>query len=474
MTSPREATRIADLDATGLATLFRQGTVSPVEIVRDVFERIDAVNPAINAFCHLDPEGALAAARESETRWQSGNPIGPLDGIPVSIKDLTAVRDMPLRKGSLTTDTAPSQEDSPYTACMRAAGSVILGKTTTPEFGWKGVTDSKLTGITRNPWNLERTPGGSSGGAAAAAALNLGCLHQGSDGGGSIRIPCALTGTVGIKPTFGWVPQLPSSVMTLLSHLGPIGRSVDDLVLMLDAVARPDGRDWYAQARGPLPWTERAASSVAGLRIAYSPTLGYADLHPDVRAVVDRAVKALEDLGAHVDPVDPGFDDPIDLFTTFWFSGAARIFEGLGAADRERMDPGLVAAGEAGARLSALDYVKADAARAELGARMHVFHETYDLLVTPSVAVTAFKAGQDTPDPESDGHWTHWTPYSYPFNITQQPAASVPCGLAADGLPVGLHLVGGRNCDALVLQAAAAFLAAHPPAFPSEPMTKPD
>lgn len=461
---------LSQADACGLVAGFAAKHISPVEVTRHVLERIERFNPIVNAFCHVDAEGALEAARQAEARWQKGAPAGALDGVPITIKDLAAVRNMPLRKGSLTTGPEPADADMPFVAHLRAAGAVILGKTTTPEFGWKGVTDSPLTGITRNPWNIAKTPGGSSGGAAAAAALNLGYLHHGTDGGGSIRIPCGFTGTVGLKPTFGWIPQYPPSAMTMLSHMGPIGRSVDDILLMLKIVAQPDGRDWYANPPGAPDWDRDLKAGVAGMKIAYSPNLGYATVEPGVAERVEQAVAGFVELGAHVEQVDPGFEDPTEIFNTFWHTGAARILSAMSDDDIARLDPGLVAAAESGAARSAPDYLAADAARAELGALMHDFHQRYDLLVTPTLAVTAFDAGRNVPDPDAGGAWTDWTPFSYPFNVTQQPAASVPCGLAANGLPVGLQIVGPKFRDDRVLRAARAFLEAAPPAFPEAPI----
>jgi len=461
---------LSQADACGLVAGFAGKQISPVEVTRNVLERIERFNPVVNAFCHVDADGALDAARQAEARWQKGAPAGALDGVPITIKDLAAVKDMPLGKGSLTTGAGPADADMPFVAHLRAAGAVILGKTTTPEFGWKGVTDSPLTGITRNPWNRAKTPGGSSGGAAAAAALNLGYLHHGTDGGGSIRIPCGFTGTVGLKPSFGWIPQYPPSAMTMLSHMGPIGRTIDDIIAMLKIVAQPDGRDWYANPPGTPDWDRDLKAGIAGMTIAFSPNLGYATVEADVAERVAQAAALLSDLGAHVEQVDPGFGNPAEIFDTFWQTGAARILAQMSDDDIARMDPGLVAAAQSGAARSAPDYLAADAARAELGALMHGFHQRYDLLVTPSLAVTAFDAGQNVPDPGTGGAWIDWTPFSYPFNITQQPAASVPCGLAANGLPVGLQIVGPKFRDDLVLRAARAFLEAMPPAFPEAPI----
>ncbi|MDF0729166.1 amidase [Pseudomonas entomophila] len=452
-----EKTALGEFSAVELLELYQRRQVSPLEVLDDVLARIDRHNPQVNAYCHVDHEGARAAARASERRWQRGEPCGRLDGVPASIKDLTLTRGMPTRKGSLTTSASgPWEDDAPFTAFMRAAGAVLVGKTTTPEFGWKGVTDNPLYGITRNPWDTRLTAGGSSGGAAAAAALNLGVLHQGSDAGGSIRIPCALTGTFGIKPTFGYVPQWPASAMTVLSHLGPMTRTVDDAVLMLDCVARPDPRDGLAGAPRQRPWLADE-QDLSGLRIAYSADFGYARVDPQVQALVAQAVQRLARLGARVEEVDPGFADPLATFNTLWFAGAARLTRHFSAAQRAALDPGLRAIAEQGAGITLADYTEALEARAELIARMNAFHQRHDVLVSPMLPLVAFEAGQDVPPGSGMGQWMEWTPFSYPFNLTQQPAASVPCGFTREGLPVGLQVVAGRFADEQVLRVCKVY-----------------
>ncbi len=460
---------IGTLSAAALSAAYAAGALSPVEATAAALDRIRRFDGAVNAYCVVDDAGALAAARASEARWRRGEPLSPVDGVPSSIKDLTMVKGLPLRKGSFTTGDAPSAADAPFTARMREAGAVILGKTTTPEFGWKGVTDSPLTGVTRNPWNTGRTSGGSSGGAAAAAALNMGVLHQGSDAGGSIRIPCGFCGVFGIKPSFGWVPQWPASAMTTLSHLGPIARTVRDAALMLNAVARPDDRDSYAGTGFPADWTAFLDRPLEGLRVAYSPTLGYATVRPDVRRAVDAAVKVLEDLGATVRLADPGFADPLDPFNTLWHAGAAKILEGIPEAERARMDPALVKIAEDGAATPMVRYMQALDVRAAVAETMALFHRDHDVLVTPMLPLTAFAAGRNVPDDGED--WVCWTPFTYPFNMTQQPAASVPCGFGDDGLPVGLHVVAAKWRDDLVMRVSAAFEAACPQPFPEAPVT---
>jgi aspartyl-tRNA(Asn)/glutamyl-tRNA(Gln) amidotransferase subunit A len=460
---------VGEFSAAELAALYRAKKLSPVEATETALARIERFNPAVNAYVCVDAEGALKAAKAAETRWAKGAPLSPIDGVPSSIKDLTYARGLPTRKGSFSTSDAPAADDAPFSARMREAGAVILGKTATPEYGWKGVTDNPVFGITRNPWNTGRTTGGSSGGAAAAAALNLGVLHQGSDAGGSIRIPCGFCGVFGMKPTFGAIPQWPASAMTTLSHMGPIARTVKDAAMMLNIVARPDPRDWYAGSFFPADWTAGLDAPLAGLRVAYSRTLGYVKVRPDVAARVDAAVKRLELLGATVEEADPGFADPIETFNILWYAGAAKLLDDIPADKRARVDPGLRAIAEQGRDISIVAYMHAMDARAALGELMGKFHRTYDLLVTPMLPITAFAAGRNAPDGDKDGDWVFWTPFTFPFNMTQQPAASLPCGFADDGLPVGLHVVAAKFGDALVMRACAALERAMPPAFPKAP-----
>ncbi|PUB43391.1 amidase [Pseudomonas sp. GV047] len=462
---------LGELTAVQLLAHFRDKTLSPVDVTEDALLRIERHNPVVNAYCHVDPEGALRAARASEQRWLKGEPCGALDGVPASIKDLTLTLGMPTRKGSRTSSAeGPWDVDAPFPAFMRKAGAVLLGKTTTPEFGWKGVTDNPLYGITRNPWDTRTTAGGSSGGAGAAAALNLGVLHQGSDAGGSIRIPCAFTGTFGIKPTFGYVPQWPASSMTILSHLGPMTRTVEDSVLMLQAVAQQDTRDGLIGAPRTTPWLT-PHTDLNGLRVAYSPTFGYVDVDPQVARVVARAVEGLVQLGAHVEQIDPGFSDPLEVFSTLWAAGAARLTGSMSDAQKQLLDPGLLRIAQRGEQLSLDDFNAALEARAALVARMAAFHEHYDVLVSPMMPITAFEAGHNVPPGSGMQEWTEWTPFTYPFNLTQQPAASVPCGLAANGLPVGLHVVGARFADEQVLRVCRAYAKAFPTRHLQTPIT---
>lgn len=465
MTEPTTApTALAAFTARQLLAAYEKGEASPVEATRAVLERAEALQPTLNAFVTIDGEAALEQARASAERWRRREPVGLLDGVPVTVKDLLLQAGTPTLRGSKSTSVEGSwNEDAPAVARLREHGAVFVGKTTTPEFGWKGVTDSPRHGVTRNPYDPTRTAGGSSGGSAVAVAAGAGPLSIGTDGGGSIRIPASFCGVFGMKPTYGKVPLYPSSPFGTLAHAGPMTRDAADAALMLDVMA--GAKDWRDWSQLPVPadggTRHRIGDGVRGLRVAYSPTFGgQVKVAPEVAAAVRGSVSTLAGLGAFVEEVDPDFADPVEAFHTLWFSGAARVVQHLGRAQREELDPGLREICETGARASALDYLAAVDARMEIGRRMGRFHTTYDLLVTPTLPITAFEAGAEAPRGSGHRRWTGWTPFTYPFNLTQQPAATVPCGLDATGLPIGVQLVAARHGDLLVLRAAEALYGA--------------
>jgi aspartyl-tRNA(Asn)/glutamyl-tRNA(Gln) amidotransferase subunit A len=462
---------IKSLTAAELLRCYRKRELSPVEVARDQLDRIDSVQPALNAFIIIDREGALKTAKESEARWQKGEPIGLIDGLGATVKDNVWLNGFPSRRGSLTVPDTPMEEDAPAVARLREQGAVILGKTTLPEFGWIGACHSPLTGITRNPWKLDRTPGGSSGGAACAALLNLGHLHIGTDGAGSIRIPSAFTGVFGIKPSFGRVPAYPASPFSILAHIGPLTRSVADAALMLSVIGGPDERDMTAWNTPTPDYRVGLDDGVRGLRIAWSPRLGYVKkLHPEVEAAAAKAAQVFGELGAIVEEADPGFADPFEMIMTLWGAVSATVVAGAPEKDRARMDPGFLAIAELGKKYSLADYLAAYTARADYANAMVRFHEKYDLLLTPQMPTPAIEAGRVTPADGSYGdNWLNWSPYTYPFNLTQQPAASAPCGFSSEGLPIGLQIVGPPRRDHLVLRAARAFESAWPFAFIDSP-----
>jgi aspartyl-tRNA(Asn)/glutamyl-tRNA(Gln) amidotransferase subunit A len=451
------------LTGTELADGYRRGRFSPVEATRAALDAITALDPAVHAFVLVDADGALDAARASERRWRDGRPLGPFDGVPTSIKDLLLTAGWPTLRGSRLLDAAGSWvEDAPTVARLRESGSVLLGKTATPEFGWKGVTDSPRYGPTGNPWDPDRTAGGSSGGSATAVGLGMGAWSVGTDGGGSVRIPAGFTGTVALKPTYGLVPLYPPSPFGTLSHAGPMTRSVPDAAALLDILCGFDPRDWSAlptPAGSFLAAVSAPEADLSGVRIAFSARLGHAANNPEIEAAVRAAVEVLVAAGARVEEVDPGFTDPEQAYHVLWFAGAAKVLEGCRPEQLGQVDPGLRRAAEQGATYSAADFLDATAVRMDLGRRMGEFHRRHDVLVTPTLPIPAFPVGRDVPDGWPSPWWTSWTPYTYPFNLTQQPALSVPCGFTAAGLPAGLQIVGPRHADATVLRVGQAYQA---------------
>ena len=458
---------ILSRSAADIVALYRSKRLSPVEVVTATIDRIDRLDRLYNAFVMIDREGALHDAKASEERWRRGETNGLIDGLPVTVKDLILVKGMPTRRGSRTTSPLPSDEDGPPVARMRRHGAVFLGKTTTSEFGWKAVTDSPLTGVTRNPWDARFTSGGSSGGAGVAAALGLGILHLGTDGGGSIRVPASFCGVFGFKPTFAVVSVHPHSPALTLWHQGPLTRTVSDAALMLTVMAGPDIRDWYAGPELSIDYRNGLGEGVQELRVAYSRTLGYAKPDPSVVRLVDKAVEDLVCLGAHVEEIDPGLDDPIEIMQPLWSVGLALGIESMTRDHRALIDAPLLDLAEPAFRLTALDYRRLEQARENLGRRMAMLHAKYDLLITPQLAITAFAAGHEVPPETQMERWWEWSPFTYPFNLTQQPAAAVPCGFTPSGLPVSMQIVGAKYSDALVLRAAYAYETAHPFAVPS-------
>jgi aspartyl-tRNA(Asn)/glutamyl-tRNA(Gln) amidotransferase subunit A len=453
-----------ELSAAELSTAFAARDLSPVEVTEGCLARIEALDAEINAFCLVDPETSRRQAEESEQRWMEGVPRSPLDGVPVAIKDLLLTSGWPTRRGSLTVDAkGPWTEDAPSVARLREAGAVLIGKTTTPEFGWKGTTDSPLTGVTRNPWNTAKTPGGSSGGSAAALAARFCPLALGTDGGGSIRIPASFSGVFGLKPSFGRVPAWPLSPFGTVAHVGPMSRTVLDGAMLLNVIGEPDARDWHALPYALTDYAAELESGIKGRRIAFSARLGYVQrIHPEVEALVAAAAKRFEQLGAHVEQVDPLGGDVSETFRTLWWSGAAFLLGDLTEEKKVQLEPALRQMAEEGARIPLKAYLAANAARGRYGSAMRQFMEAYDFLLTPAVATPAFDVNQISPVDEDGKAWMNWTPFSFPFNLTQQPAASIPCGFTRDGLPVGLQIAGRMFDDAGVLAAAAAYELADP------------
>lgn len=454
---------MAYLSATELARLYGAGELSPVEVARAALERVDGYDRDLNAFCFVDADATVKEALASERRWRSQEPLGAIDGVPVAVKDVFLTAGWPTLRGSRTVPPeGPWHEDAPAVARLRERGCVLLGKTTIPELGWKAVTDSPLAGVTRNPWDRAVTPGGSSGGSGAALAAGMAPLALGSDGGGSIRIPASFCGVVGFKPTFGRVPLWPPSAYGRLSHAGPMARSVEDAALLLDVMSGADARDTSSlpppreSYAGHVESLAEAAAVLDGLAVAYCPGWG-TRADPQVAAAAGRAARLLDGLGARVEEVPPPFADPLGAFSVLWDAAAASVLAPLGEDARALLDPGLARAGERGAALSALDYLEALAERESVAQACARLAERFPLLVTPAVPVLPFAAGRDVPEGWPEPDWPTWTPLTYPFNMTQQPAVVLPCGLSEGGLPIGLQIVGPRHGDGLVLAAARAL-----------------
>ena len=448
-----------------LAAAIRAKQVSPVEVAEAALARIDALNPRLNAFCLVTPEVALRAAREAEIAVVKGEPIGPLHGVPVSLKDVISTKGIGTTGGSRLFAGVVPEEDAVAVGRLRAAGAVILGKTNTSEFGHKAVTDNPLFGVTRNPWNLELTPGGSSGGAAAAVASGLGPVALGTDGGGSIRIPAAFCGVYGFKPSWGRVPQYPSFPgWEHLSVTGPITRTVRDAALVLDVIAGDDDRDRHALPREAGSYVEACDEEVKGLHVAWTPDLGYATVDPRVLAACENAAAEFEALGCHVEVVNPGWEDSEEIFRTIVAAQFYAHWSDHLPAQESELDPTFVKFIRRGGAVSAREYVLAmDRVRAYWH-EAQTFLARFDLLLTPTVAVAPFGA-TERPPREIAGREVSvlgWMPFTFPFNLTGQPAASVPAGVTDDGLPVGLQIVGRRNADRTVLAASAAYETACP------------
>ena len=466
------STDLAMLPATDLVKLYRKGKASPVEATRAALARLAKFHPALNCMQHVDAEGALAAAKASERRWKKDKPLGPVDGVPTTIKDLVLTKGMPSRFGSAATPSeGPWDVDAPSAARLRESGAVLLGKTTSPEYGWKGVTDSKLFGVTRNPWDIHKTPGGSSGGGTAAEAVGIGNLALGTDGAGSVRIPCSFSGLFGLKPTFGRVPIFPPSAQGTLSNAGPMTRTVRDAALMMNVIARPDVRDWYSLPfDGKEDYLHRLGKGVKGLRIAYSPNLGFVEkdkIDPEVAASVAKAAKVFGKLGAKVEEISPDLQglDPRHIENIHWRGNVSVLIKNFSDDKRALLDPGFVRSAEVGAQQSQEDFIRAVNQRNQLGVIFNLFFEKYDLLLTPTMPMPAFEVEQPAAY-GGDGVDIGWTPFTLTFNLTRQPAATIPCGLSMAGLPIGLQIVGPLYSDVLVLRAAAAFEETMPVAPP--------
>jgi aspartyl-tRNA(Asn)/glutamyl-tRNA(Gln) amidotransferase subunit A len=430
---------LADLDrmtAGELAAGLRRKDFSSVDIARRSLERLAETEKALNAFVHVDEKGALKAAEAADLARRRGED-GPLLGIPISVKDLIDVAGMPCSFGSLTMRDYVPAEDAPSVARVRRAGAVILGKTTTSEFGYRGYTKSLVHGNTANPWDLGRTPGGSSGGAVASVAAGVTSVALATDGGGSIRSPCSFTGLVGIKATFGRIPVWPASATPTLAHVGPVARSVEDAAMLLRIAAGADIRDPFSLY--PPIGAERPASGVPVLRVAFSPTLGYAAPDEDVLETVTAAVTKLEKIWPKIEIVDAVCSDPAEILATEFIGGcSARLGDAVDLTP-DLIDPPLLAAIREFRGIGSDRYGRIMRRRIEHRETLRRFFERFDILLTPTTPCIAWEIDRGLPP----GHETAkvWSYYTYPFNLGHQPAGTLPCGFGREGMPVGLQFV---------------------------------
>jgi Asp-tRNA(Asn)/Glu-tRNA(Gln) amidotransferase A subunit family amidase len=463
-----DAAALCFTPATELAKAIRARQLSPVEIIDTVLARIEALNPHLNAFLAVDAERARARARQAEAAVMRGETLGLLHGLPVSIKDLEPSAGLRCTYGSKFFEHHIADVDGIVTERVKAAGGIVIGKTNTPHYGHKDMCDNLLGPPCRNPWKLERTSGGSSGGAAAAVATGLAPLAHGSDGAGSIRIPSALCGVFGHKPSFGRVPNWPNpDIWAARSHNGPITRTVADAALMLQAMAEPDRRDPTSIDNAPDDYVAAVAQpfeALRGLHVAWSVDFGYAAVDPEVRRLTTAAAERFRDFGCHVEAVHPGWDDPRQAAAVAWYVSYATRNAERYKQQPTWFEPSLAEMIEAGLRLSAVQYGLALLERTTFYEQVRRFFERYDLLLTPQMPIGAWSVerGPSEIDGKPTPSMFDRLNFTFPFNFTGQPAASVPCGFTSEGLPVALQIVGRWHADRLVLQAAAACEQAAP------------
>jgi aspartyl-tRNA(Asn)/glutamyl-tRNA(Gln) amidotransferase subunit A len=449
------------LSAEDMLTEFARRRLTPVDVLQAVTERVAKLNPALNAFVVMNPK-ALDAAAESAMRWRSGRPIGPLDGVPVTVKDLLDLAGFPTRRGSRTTPTEAVPDDAPLVASLRAAGAVVVGKTTTTEFGWKSPGDCPLNGITRNPWNSDYTTGGSSSGAGAAGAAGFGPLHVGTDAGGSVRIPAAWCGLVGLKPTYGRIPQWPTSAFASVSCAGPMTRTVRDAALMFSVMAQYDQRDPFCLPTDGRDWRDGIETGVAGLTVGILRRPGFdAPADADAIAAVERAAHLLSDAGALVEDAPADLPDPSTVFARVWGAALSRLVASTPTQLVDLLDPGIREVATKLGGMTAVEFMDGEALRAQVGHVMGRYHQRYDLLLCPTVPAGPPLADAPTADPVRSLS-TAWAPWTFTFNLSRQPAITVPMGARADGLPNSVQIAAAQFRDDLVLRAARAIEIAAP------------
>ncbi|MGG5818137.1 amidase [Falsiroseomonas sp. HW251] len=456
------------MSAEDLLGLYARRALSPIEALKAVLERVARYNPWVNAFAVMNPQ-ALRAAGESEARWMAGRPIGMLDGVPSTVKDLLHLAGFPTRRGSRTTDASPVAEDAPAVLGLKAEGAVIIGKTTTTEFGWKSPGDCPLHGITRNPWNPQRTPGGSSSGAGAAGAACFGPLHVGTDAGGSIRIPAAYCGLVGVKPTYGRIPQWPHGAFSSVAVAGPMTRTVRDAALMFSAMARHDLRDPVSLPDDARDWRGGIEDGVKGLRVAIVRSFGFEPpLDAEGEAALRVAATLLMEAGAIVEEADPRMPDARAIFSRVWGVAMARVWEATPEMQRPLLEAGIGEVAQQMGAMTAAEFLGADILRVECGHAMARFHQRHDLILTACTPTAAFDADAPTVKP-LECLWRDWAPWTFAFNLTRQPAISVPVGLDEHGMPRAVQVAAPMYRDDLAFRAARAIEKAA-----SLPLAKPE
>ncbi|SNT27703.1 amidase [Tropicimonas sediminicola] len=462
---------LAFLTIREIRAAFSSGELSPVDLLDDVLARLEVLEPRLNTFAYTDFDGARAAARAAEDRLRKRQALGPLDGIPTSIKDLIAVRGMPQRFGSRASSEDAMTVDAPASQRLRAAGAVILGKSTTSEFGCKAVGDSPLTGITRNPWNTDTTPGGSSAGAASMVAAGLVPFAIGTDGGGSVRIPASLCGLFGIKAHFGRVGVYPTSATPTLAHVGPLARNVEDAAIALSVIGGRDRRDPFAVTAAQPDYVSATRHHRQLRRIAWSPTLGYARVDPEVMALTRATVERIAALGYEIEEVDHVMEDPIDLWVAEFYAGVGTRLRATIEEHPEAIDPAVLEVLRPALMQEMREYYQSVFARYDFRERMRAFFEEFDLLLSPTLPVPAFATGLDRPPGYEDKSIVSWASFTYPFNLTGQPAASIPAGFTSAGLPVGLQAVSAAHDEMSILSLAAHLEADRPDLLSRRPPT---
>jgi aspartyl-tRNA(Asn)/glutamyl-tRNA(Gln) amidotransferase subunit A len=450
------------LSAIELSEAMRSKQISPVELMEQSLCRLEHVEPVLNCFATVMANEAMESAKNAEKAIMAGDVVGPLHGLPVSIKDLVDVNGIKTAYGSRVSSAHVANFDAPSVERLKAAGACIVGKTTSSEFGCMPIGNSPLTGITRNPWNLSKTPGGSSCGAASSVAAGVTPFSLGTDGGGSVRIPASFTGLFGIKPQFGRVPIFPCSATPTLAHIGALSRSVRDGALLLEVMSGHDSQDCSSLRERVPNYVAACEMPIKGMRIAWSPTLGYAMPSDTVMQATEAAVDIFRKLGCEVTTLEHVMEDPYDIWSSEFYIGVATRLRDPLSTMRDLMDPAVVSLLEESLNQNIETYYTNVFKRYALRDKMRYLFEEYDLLLTPTLPVVAFDVGVDVPPELPDRNVFSWVSYTYPFNLTGQPAASIPCGFSVDNLPVGLQIVARCNGETDLFRAAAAYEAARP------------